>query len=110
MKDRVSSIGGMFTALLAGSCCIGPVLFLVFGITGIGFLSSLEVFRPYLIIATVVSMAVSHYYAYGKGAHCEPTVICNPRTLKIKRFLFWALVGFAIFGVSFPYVTAWLLI
>lgn len=42
MKDKVASIGGMVTALLASACCVGPALFLAFGITGLWFLSSFD--------------------------------------------------------------------
>lgn len=109
MKERLTSIGGMFTALLAAACCIGPALFLAFGITGLGFLSRFEPVRPYLIGATLLLTGIAYYYAYGKGSHCGPDGTCNPRTQKINRILFWVLVGFAIFGFSFPYVAAWLL-
>lgn len=109
MKERFASVTGMFTALLAASCCIGPALFLAFGITGLGFLSRLEWIRPYLLVATFILTGVAYYYAYGKGSHCGPDGTCNPRTLKINRVFFWALVGFAVFGVSFPYVAGWLL-
>ncbi len=109
MKERRASITGMFTALLAASCCLGPALFLAFGITGLGFLSRLESFRPYLLGVTFILAGVAYYYAYGKGSHCGPDGTCNPRTQKINRILFWVFVGFAIFGFSFPYVAAWLL-
>ncbi len=109
MKERRASITGMFTALLAASCCLGPALFLAFGITGIGFLSRLEWMRPYLIGATFILGGVAYYYAYGKGSLCGPDGACNPRTQKINKILFWVLVGFAVFGISFPYVAGWLL-
>ncbi|MBI4972728.1 MAG: hypothetical protein HZC16_02790 [Candidatus Omnitrophica bacterium] len=108
MKDRFTSIGGMFTAFLAASCCLGPALFLAFGITGLGFLSRLEVFRPYLLIATFVLVGISYYYAYGKGSRCKDGAVCSPRGMRINRVLFWVLVGFAVFGISFPYVAAYL--
>jgi hypothetical protein len=110
MKERFASVTGVFTALIAASCCIGPALFLAFGITGLGFLSRLEVFRPYLLIATFVLAGISYYYAYGKGSRCKDGEVCNPRAMRINRVLFWVLVGFAVFGISFPYVAAWLLL
>ncbi len=108
MSKRASAIGGVITALLAASCCIGPALFLAFGITGLGFLTRLEPLRPYMIGLTFVFVAFAWRHAYGKGSNCGPDGGCNPRARKINRLLFWVLVGFAIFGVSFPYVAAWL--
>lgn len=109
MKEKFVSIGGMFTALLASACCIGPALFLVFGITGLGALSRYEWLRPYMLFLTLVLVGISYRYAYGRSSTCGPGGACNPAARKVNRVLFWVLVGFAIFGVSFPYVGAWLL-
>lgn len=109
MKEKLASIGGVFTALLAASCCIGPALFIAFGITGLGFLSMFEYLRPYLLAVTFALVGAAYYYAYGRGSKCESGMACNPKALKINRVLFWVLVGFAILGFSFPYVSAWLL-
>lgn len=109
MKEKLASIGGMGTALLASACCIGPALFLAFGVTGLSFLTRLEPFRPYMLAMTFVFVGTAWHYAYGKGSNCGPGDTCNLRTRKVNRVLFWALVGFALFGVSFPYAAGWLL-
>jgi len=109
MKEKITSVGGMITALLAASCCLGPALFLIFGITGLGFMSKLAPLRPYMLGLTFIFVGIAWRYAYGKGANCGPDGTCNPMTRKINRILFWALIGFALFGVGFPYAAAWLL-
>ncbi|HHL40871.1 MAG TPA: mercuric transport protein [Deltaproteobacteria bacterium] len=108
MKRRLLSIGGMATALLASACCLGPALFLAFGITGLGFLSGLEPLRPYMLGLTFVFVAAAWHYAYGKGSGCGPGGSCEPRARRINRLLFWILAGFALFGLAFPYAAAWL--
>jgi len=108
MKEKVMSFVGMVTALLASACCIGPALFLMFGITGLGFLSRLEWMRPYFLVGTFILGCISYHYAYGKGSDCNPGGGCNTHSRRINRVLFWILVGFIFFGVSFPYITAWL--
>ncbi len=109
MKEKIPSIGGIFTAVLSASCCLGPALFLAFGVTGLGFLSGLEPLRPYMLGLTFIFVGIAYHYAYGKGSNCGPDGTCSPRTRRINRVLFWVLVGFAIFGVVFPYGAAWLL-
>lgn len=108
MKDKIVPIGGMVTALLASACCIGPALFLAFGITGLGFLSMFEWLRPYLLVLTFIFVGIAYRSAYGKG-FCNPDSACSLSIRKISRILLWVLVGFAAFGISFPYVAAWLL-
>ena len=103
MKERLSSIGGIATSILAAGCCIGPALFLAFGITGLGFLSRLEWLRPYFLLATFIFLVIAYHYAYGNGSQCGADGKCDPKIRKINRILFWILVGFAIFGISFPY-------
>ncbi len=110
MKEKLPSIGGIFTALLSASCCLGPALFLAFGITGLGFLSRLEPLRPYMLGLTFVFVGVAYHYAYGRGSRCGPHGTCSPKARTINRVLFWVLVGSALFGVLFPYVAAWLLV
>lgn len=109
MKNGLSFMGGIVTALLATVCCIGPALFILFGITGLGFLSMFEWLRPYFLGLTFVFVGIAYRYAYGKGSNCGPGGTCNPGARKINRVLFWALVGFSIFGASFPYVAGWIL-
>lgn len=107
-KDKIVPIGGMVTALLASACCIGPALFLAFGITGLGFLSRFEWLRQYLLVLTFIFVGIAYRRAYGKGS-CNPDGTCSLNIRKINRVLFWVLVGFAVFGIGFPYVAAWLL-
>jgi len=109
MKSRLSYIGGIFTALLASVCCIGPAMFILFGITGLGFLSRIEWLRPYFLRLTFVFVGIAYRYAYGKGSICGPDGTCNPSARKMNRVFFWVLVGFSIFGVSFPYMAGWIL-
>ncbi len=46
-KENISSLIGVISAFIAGSCCIGPAIFVVFGTSlgTIGFIGS--VFEPY---------------------------------------------------------------
>lgn len=108
MKERIISFGGIVVALLASACCIGPALFLMFGITGLGFLARFEWMRPYFLVGTLILGCISYHYAYGKGANCSPGGRCGPHPRRINRVLFWVLVSFILFVVSFPYITAWL--
>ena len=86
MKERLPSLLGILTAVFASACCLGPALFLFFGITGLGFLSGLDWLRPYMLVLTLVFIAIAYHYTYGKGAKCAKE--CNPRALRINRALF----------------------
>lgn len=51
-KETMTSIGAMTAALLAAACCIGPIVFVLFGASFafLGKLSFMEQFRPFFHI------------------------------------------------------------
>lgn len=108
MKEKAVSAAGIITSILAAACCIGPPIFLAFGITGVELFSRVEWLRPYLILVTFILVGFSYRYAYGKRV-CQGGN-CGLPARSVNRVLFWVLVIFAAFGVAFPYLNAWLLV
>lgn len=109
-KENVSSLGTIVTALLAASCCIGPVVFAVFG-TSIGFLGKLAILdpiRPYLLAAACGMFGYSFWKLYLKKSipcDCE----ADRRSRRIARGIFWTGFTALIFAVLFPKVAVWML-
>ena len=61
INSLFASFGSIFTALVASSCCIGPLAFTLLGVGGIGFGASFEKYRPLLIILTSLLIGSSYY-------------------------------------------------
>ena len=61
INSLFASFGSIFTALVASSCCIGPLAFTLLGVGGIGFGASFEKYRPLLIILTSILIGSSYY-------------------------------------------------
>ncbi|TFB11328.1 hypothetical protein E3V55_03740 [Candidatus Marinimicrobia bacterium MT.SAG.3] len=61
MNNLFASLGSIFTAFLASSCCIGPLTFTLLGVGGIGFGASFEKYRPLLIVITTIQIGISYY-------------------------------------------------
>jgi len=55
--------GALVTALLASTCCLAPLLFLLFGITA-GSLGFLHIFAPYHTFFTALAVSVIGYLWY----------------------------------------------
>lgn len=95
----------LITAIAASLCCIGPVLALIAGTSGIASTFSwIAPFRPYLIALTVVVLAVAWYQKL-KPKKQEIDCDCEdekPRFINSKKFLFLITI-FAGAMLAFPY-------
>ncbi|QJA06029.1 mercury transporter MerT [Thermosulfurimonas marina] len=65
-KEAAGGLVASVASILAASCCVVPTLFLVFGVSvsGLGFLSSLEPYRPYFLVVGYLAVAFSFYRMY----------------------------------------------
>jgi mercuric ion transport protein len=106
-KENLSSFGSIAGALLAASCCIGPVIFIIFG-TSVGFLSKLMVldpYRPYMLGAAFLMLGYSFWKLYLKNVDCN----CEAdfRTRRIARMIFWTAAVALIISASYLKVVTW---
>jgi mercuric ion transport protein len=95
------------TALLAVTCCAGPIVFLSLGF-GMASLSNLESLAPYrwiLLSITVLFLATAFVRVYLRSdtESCESScsTVGNARN---KKILFWIVVVVVIALISFPFL------
>ncbi len=101
-------IGAFATAFLASTCCLGPLLFLVFGVS-VGSLSFLQFFAPYhkyfSIIAAVITIYLWWHYIFviKKRPTCS-SKIC-------KNYLKYLIIGtiFVSIMLTYPYWAVYLI-
>ncbi len=104
-KDYLGPAGTLASATLVASCCLGPVIFLLFGGT-FGALSAFRVLAPYR--GWFIAAALS-FWGYGfhrlylrrpvtSGATCDAA--CE-RPWRSARVLLWAALG--VLGVAITY-------
>ncbi len=109
-KENISSAGTIVTSLLASSCCIGPVIFVLFG-TSAGFLSKLtflDPLRPYLLGAAFVMLSYSFWKLYLRKKTIACACEADERSRKVARGIFWAGFGALVFAVSFQKAVLWI--
>lgn len=77
--SRIAATGSLLAAILASSCCIGPLLLVTLGVSGawIGNLTALEAYQPVFVLITVAFLAIGFWQVYFKpkqacsvGANC----------------------------------------
>ena len=100
------AVGGL-AALLASTCCLGPLVLIAIGFSGawIGNLTKLEPYRPIFIGVALVAMFFGWRRIYRPATECNPGDVCAlPQTQRIYKILFWIVAILVLIALSFPYL------
>ncbi len=85
--------GGVLGAVLASSCCIGPLVLVSLGVSGawIGNLTALEPMKPYFLAATVLLLGLGFWQVYfRKKPACEEGSYCaRPESGLVTKTALW---------------------
>lgn len=85
--------GGVLGAVLASSCCIGPLVLVSLGVSGawIGNLTALEPLKPYFLAATVLLLGLGFWQVYfRKKPQCEEGSYCaRPESGLVTKAALW---------------------
>ena len=92
-KSRFAAAGSLIAAVLASSCCIGPLLLVTLGVSGawIGNLTALEPYQPIFVLVTFVFLALGFWQVYFKPARaCEDDEACaRPISDRLVKTVLW---------------------
>ena len=114
-REKLALGGVLGLSALIASCCLGPALFLLFGVSvgALGALSALEPLRPLLIAAGGALLAWAgwrlHRPAAAAAGACSDEA-CAPEApgpRRLRRF-YWLTVALYATAVAYPYVLGWL--
>ncbi len=108
-KDSGSTalFGGGLAAILASTCCLGPLILISLGFGGawIGNLTVLEPYRPFFIVVAVVALFFAGRQIFRPAHPCNPGEVCAlPRARRIYKFLFWSCATLLFVALVYPYV------
>lgn len=99
-------VGGL-AAILASTCCLGPLALLMLGFSGawIGNLTALEPYRPYFVVAAVVALCFAYRQIFRPAVACKPGEVCAvPQVRTTYKALFGLVAILILIAVSFPFV------
>lgn len=102
-------LGGL-AAILASTCCLGPLVLVTLGFTGawIGNLTVLEPYRPLFIGVALVALFFAWRRIYRSARDCAPGEVCAiPRVRTAYKVIFWVVVALVLVALAFPYVLPW---
>lgn len=104
---RGALYAGGLAAILASTCCLGPLVLLMLGFSGawIGNLTALEPYRPYFVAAAVVALFFAYRQIFRPAVVCKPGEVCAvPQVRTTYKALFGLVAILILIAVSFPYV------
>jgi len=89
----VAAAGGVIGAVLASSCCIGPLILITLGASGawIGNLTALQAYQPLFVTLTLAFLGFGFWQVYGKSEPtCEDGSTCaTPTSDRIVKNALW---------------------
>lgn len=92
-KSRVAAAGSLIAAVLASSCCIGPLLLVTLGVSGawIGSLTALEAYQPIFVMITIAFLAFGYWQVYFKPKPvCSDGEVCAyPLSDRLIKTVLW---------------------
>src|SRR5689334_16238383 len=85
-------ITGGLAAILASTCCLGPLVLVALGFSGawIGNLTALEPYRPIFIIAALIALYFGWRRIFRPVQVCQPGEVCTiPQVRSTYKVIFW---------------------
>ncbi len=99
-------VGGL-AAILASTCCLGPLVLVALGLSGawIGNLTLLEPYRPFLIAGALAALFFAGRRIFRPARACQPGEVCAvPRTRRVYKILFGIASALVLIALVYPYV------
>ena len=111
-RGSFAAIGAVAAAFFAALCCVGPLVFVAFGV-GAGLASTFEPLRPIFTILAIVLLGLGFHVVYGRRALspggtdatdvCAPNTECAvPRSRTRDRVILWVATVLALLFLTFP--------
>ncbi len=100
-------VAGGIAAILASTCCLGPLVLVMLGVSGawIGNLTLLEPYRPFFIGAALVALFLAYRRIFRLTRACKPGEVCAvPQVRAAYKMIFWGVAVLVVIAVAFPYV------
>ncbi len=106
-SGRGALLTGGVAAILASTCCLGPLVLLALGVSGawIGNLTRLEPYRPLFLGVALVAVGFAQRRIFRPPSACAPGEVCAvPQVRTTYRVLFWAVVALLVIALAFPFI------
>lgn len=104
--ETVALTAGGIAALLAGACCVAPLVLVTAGLGGawLANFQLLEPYRPLFIGLALAALVFAGWRIYRPAADCGPGEACAvPAVRRGFRIGFWIVAALLLTMLGFPY-------
>lgn len=104
--ESVALTAGGIAALLAGACCVAPLLLVTAGLGGawLANFQLLEPYQPLFIGIALAALGFAGWRIYRPAAECGPGQVCAvPAVRRGFRIGFWIVAALLLTMLGFPY-------
>ena len=104
--DSIALTAGGIAALLAGACCVAPLLLVTAGLGGawLANFQLLEPYRPLFIGVALAALGFAGWRTYRPAAECSTGEVCAaPAVRRGFRIGFWIVAALLLTMLGFPY-------
>ncbi|QJC81562.1 mercuric ion transporter MerT [Pseudomonas umsongensis] len=106
-NGRAPLVAGVLAAILASTCCLGPLVLIALGFSGawIGNLTVLEPYRPIFIGGALIALFFAYRRVFRPQHACKPGETCAiPQVRTTYKLLFWVVTALVLVALGFPYI------
>lgn len=106
-NGRAPLVAGVLAAILASTCCLGPLVLIALGFSGawIGNLTVLEPYRPVFIGGALIALFFAYRRIFRPPQACKPGEACAvPQVRTTYKLLFWVVAALTLIALGFPYI------
>lgn len=103
--------GGILGAVIASTCCLGPLLLLGLGVSGawIGSLTTLEPYKYYFSALAIICIGIGLRLIYGKAKPaCIDGYCARPGASIFVKTTLWLALGLVLLAVTVNIWAPWL--
>lgn len=103
-KPKLVAAGGVIGAVLASSCCIGPLVLISLGVSGawMGNLTALQAYQPVFVTATLAFLAFGFWLVYAKSKQqfAADSSCASPTSDRVVKTALWLATGLIAIALS----------